>query len=120
MSVVLEEYEKDLFARMGLTIPDIMFMEPEEIAGEVRNRVTVERCAEIRGLLQLTSLKGITLPTARLLYAAGVTTRWMVADMSAEDLVAAVNAKGDQTWGAKELKKMTKMLDDNEELFDEI
>lgn len=117
---ILEDYEKDLLARIGLTQNDIMFLEPEELAADLRHRITVERCEEIRGLLQLTSLKGVTLPTARVLYGAGITTRWQVADMSADDIVEKVNAKGDKTWGDKERRKMEKMLEDNEALFDEL
>jgi len=56
---ILQDYEKDIFARIGLTQKDLLFMEPEDISAEVKHRIEVARCAEIRGLLQLTSLKGI-------------------------------------------------------------
>lgn len=120
MAGVLEDYEKDIVQRVGLTLNDIMFMEPEELSAEVRHRIPVERCAEIRGHLQLTSLKGLTLPTARVLYAAGITTRWDFLNMSADQIADQVNERTDKQWGDKERRKMQKVLADNEELLDEI
>ena len=117
---ILQDYEKDIFARIGLTQKDLLFMEPEDISAEVKHRIEVARCAEIRGLLQLTSLKGITQPNAEILYAAGVTTRWDLLTMDADAIVAKVNAKGKITWGDKERKKLEKVLADNAELLEEI
>jgi len=119
MATILEDYEKDLLQRAGLTQNDLMFMEPEEIAGEVRHRLTPERCAEIRGLLQLTSLKGVTLPNARILYRAGITTRWDLLNMTPDQILEKVNAKAGP-WGDKERKKLEKTLADNAALLDEI
>lgn len=116
----MEEYEKDIVQRAGLTLNDIMFLEPEEMSGEVRHRISPERCAEIRGLLQLTSLKGITLPNARILLAAGVSTRWELLNMSADAIVDQVNAQTDKKWGDKESRKMEKVLADNADLLEDI
>jgi hypothetical protein len=120
MAGILEDYEKDIVQRVGLTLNDIMFLEPEEFCGEIRHRIPIERCAEIRGMLQLTSLKGLTAPTARVLYAAGVTTRWDLLNMTADEIVEKVNAATDKKWGDKEHRKMQKVLDDNADLLDEI
>lgn len=117
---IMEDYEKDMMERAGLTLRDVMWLEPEEFAGELKNRITLERAREIRGLLQLTSLKGLTLPTAKPLFEAGIVDRWSLLNMDADTVVAQVNEKTDAGWGDKERKKLAKILADNEELLEEI
>jgi nucleotidyltransferase/DNA polymerase involved in DNA repair len=117
---ILEEYEKDILQRVGLTQKDILFMEPDEVYDEVKHRIPLERCEELRGLLQLTSLKGLTEPTARTLYAAGVRSRWELLNMEPDAVVAQVNKAGEARWGEKERKRVEKILADNAALLDEI
>lgn len=120
MSDILEAYEKDLLHRAGLKQADILFLEPDDIYGEVKHRIELERCKEIRGLLQLTSLKGLTTPWARILYAAGITTRWEFLNLEAGKIVEQVNENTEETWGEKEQKKVARVHEQNAELMDEI
>lgn len=120
ISDILEAYEKDLLHRAGLKQSDILFLEPDEIYDEVKHRIELERCQEIRGLLQLTSLKGLTTPWARILYAAGITTRWDFLNLGAEKILEQVNANTGEEWGEKEHKKVVRVLEQNAELMDEI
>lgn len=120
MSGILQSYEKDLLGRAGLKQNDLLFLEPDEIYGEVKHRIPIERCQEIRGLLQLTSLKGLTTPTARVLYDAGITTRWDLLNMRGQDVVEQVNAKTESAWGEKERKKIERVLEDNAELLEDL
>lgn len=120
MSEILEPYEKDLLQRAGLKQRDILFLEPDEIYGEVKHRIPLERCEEIRGLLQLTSLKGLTAPLARTLFTAGIKTRWDLLNMTPEEIVSQVNDNTDESWGDKDQKKVAKILEQNAELLDEI
>lgn len=120
MSAILEDYEKDLLQRAGLNQKDVLFMEPDEVYDELKHRIPLERCEEIRGLLQLTSLKGLTAPTARTLYAAGIRARWDLLHMAPDEVVARVNANTDSGWGDKERRRVEKILVDNAALLDEI
>ncbi len=119
MSDILADYEKDLIDRAELTLDDVMFLEPEELAGEVRHRIPLERCEEIRGLLQLTSLKGLTLPTAKVLYQAGIRTRWEFLNLDAGGVLEKVASTG-AGWGEKERKKVQRILEQNAGLLDDI
>jgi hypothetical protein len=120
MSEILEPYEKDLLHRAGIKQRDILFLEPEEIYDEVKHRIPLERCQEIRGLLQLTSLKGLTTPYAEVLYQAGISTRWELLNMTSQDILQQVNENTDHGWGDKEQKKLDRILEQNAELLDEI
>lgn len=120
MAAILEDYEKDILQRAGLHQKDVLFMEPDEVYDEVKHRIPLERCEEIRGLLQLTSLKGLTAPTARTLYAAGIRTRWDLLHMDADAVLARVNDGAGAGWGEKERKRIEKILADNAALLDEI
>ena len=123
VSNVLEAYEKDLVARAELNIRDLMFLEPEEIAAEMKNRITVERATEIRALLNLTSLKGLTLPTAKELYAAGHDSKYRLLETDAKEVVKQVNAQraieGRAPLDEKEERKLAKILESNQDVLDE-
>ncbi len=120
---VLEDYEKDIVSRAELTMRDLQFLEPEEIAGELKHRITVERAAEIRAHLNLTTLKGLTLPTAKVLHAAGISNQYTFLEMKPEDVLAQVNARreedGAKPWGDKELRKVAKIIESNQDVLDE-
>lgn len=120
MSDILESYEKDLLQRAGLKQNDILFLEPDEIYDEVKHRIPIERCREIRGLLQLTSLKGLTTPTARVLYEAGIETRWDLLTKEPKEVLDQVDRNTEHSWGEKEQKKIERVLEQNAELLEDL
>lgn len=116
---LLKDWEDRVLGDAGITQKRLGTYEPEELHAASREEIPLERCAEIIGLKLLTDLKGVTLPTADMLYRAGVKSRWEFLTLDLPEVRRRVAASG-QPWDEKLEAKLAKVKKDNEHLLEEI